>query len=191
MKINKCHNIPLSKHKKVNNYGNRLIQLCKNNSIFLANGRLCKDTIANFTFKDTSVIDYCIMSPEIMANTTKFEVGPFDLLFSDNHNPIHLSIVKKAALFNTNDNNNSHGNLVYNNANADDTNVNIVANSKIPRPNLSSDHKTKLCNDIDPSSLNSLNNDIDILNQNKDVKAMDINNWVFHILPQTIALELN
>lgn len=164
-----------SKHKRVNNYGNRLIQLCKNNNIFIANGRLCNDNVAHFTFKDTSVVDYCIMSPEIMANTHKFEVGPFDPLFSDNHNPIHFTIVNKNYSNNIkNPHDNRHSNDV--NTLVDDTNANIIiTNSKIQKPNLGTDHKRKLCNKIDLNSIKTLNDEIDNLNLNKTVTVMDIN----------------
>ena len=85
----------MSKHVKTNNYGHRLIQLCKNNNIFMANGRLDKDTCANFTCKGNSIVDYCIMSPNILSSVIKFEVGIFDPVYSDVHNPIHLTLANR------------------------------------------------------------------------------------------------
>jgi len=54
-------NIPLyrkSKDRKCNNHGNRLLNLCKNNNIFIVNGRYKSSTSEDLTFRDTSVIDY-------------------------------------------------------------------------------------------------------------------------------------
>ena len=58
------HNINVlrtSQDKSVNNYGNKLIDVCRNTGVYIANGRLGLDAgIGKLTCKDTSVIDYCI-----------------------------------------------------------------------------------------------------------------------------------
>ena len=49
----------VSSDKKKNNNGHRLVDLCKNNNIFILNGRYGKDSgTGAMTFRDVSVIDY-------------------------------------------------------------------------------------------------------------------------------------
>ena len=49
----------------VNTNGSKLIEICRGNNLFIVNGRLGSDqNIGNFTFRDTSLIDYTICSLE-------------------------------------------------------------------------------------------------------------------------------
>ena len=61
-------NIPLqraSKDTKINNAGYWMIDICKNNNLFIINGRFGKDKgIGSATFCDKSVIDYTICTAE-------------------------------------------------------------------------------------------------------------------------------
>ncbi|VDI23201.1 Hypothetical predicted protein [Mytilus galloprovincialis] len=65
--------------KSVDNYGNRLLLLCKDLNLLIANGRLFKDkNIGALTCKESTVVDYCIMSPELFTNILDFEILPYD-----------------------------------------------------------------------------------------------------------------
>lgn len=81
---------------KINNYGTRLLSLCKSLDIHIANGRLHKDkNIGALTCKNTSIVDYCIMSPELFSYVSDFEILPFDPLLSDVHNGITVNFISK------------------------------------------------------------------------------------------------
>ena len=74
---------------KIDNYSSRLLSLCKSFDIHIANGRLFKDKgIGAATCKNSTVVDYCIMSPEMFSYVSHFEILPFDPLLSDVHNGI-------------------------------------------------------------------------------------------------------
>lgn len=81
--------IPLervSKDVKTNNTGYWLIDICKNNNLFIVNGRFGKDKgIGSATFRDKSVIDYTICTAESFDFLNEFEVVELDTLFSDGH----------------------------------------------------------------------------------------------------------
>ena len=85
-----------SQDKNTNNAGYRLIELCKNLSLFIANGRIGSDHgIGKFTCKNASVVDYIIMSAKVYLNAVKFRVNPFCALLSDVHSLISCDISTK------------------------------------------------------------------------------------------------
>ena len=85
-----------SDKSKIDNYGSRLLSLCKSFDIHIANGRLFKDRgIGAATCKNTTVVDYCIMSPELFSYVSNFEILPFDPLLSDVHNGIAVEFLSK------------------------------------------------------------------------------------------------
>ncbi|CAC5395008.1 unnamed protein product [Mytilus coruscus] len=80
--------------KSVDNYGNRLLQLCKSLELFIANGRLGKDSgIGALTCKEATVVDYCILSPELFTHVCEFKILPFDAMISDVHNGVHIEFL--------------------------------------------------------------------------------------------------
>ncbi len=88
--------IPLNRvtqDKTVNEYGNRLFELCQNNALYVCNGRVGMDAVkGKTTSKDTSIIDYVVCSPAVLCNVLKFEVLEFDHLFSDIHCALSVCI---------------------------------------------------------------------------------------------------
>jgi hypothetical protein len=88
--------IPLdraSMDNRSNTHGFRLLDICKNNNIFILNGRLFSDHNKGvFTFRDKSVIDYAIASAECFQNITNFEILETDTLFSDGHSALSWEI---------------------------------------------------------------------------------------------------
>ena len=75
-----------SKDKKTNNHGYKLIELCKNNSVFIVNGRVGKDkNVGKMTFKNLSVIDYMLSTIEGYSLLSYFDVLPTDCIYSDGH----------------------------------------------------------------------------------------------------------
>ncbi|CAG2223949.1 unnamed protein product [Mytilus edulis] len=81
---------------ELDNYGNRLLLLCKDLNLLIANGRLFKDkNIGALTCKESTVVDYCIMSPELFTNILDFEILPYDPMLSDVHNAIYIEMSSK------------------------------------------------------------------------------------------------
>ncbi|CAC5367388.1 unnamed protein product [Mytilus coruscus] len=82
----KRHSVDLS----VNTYGRKLIQLCKNNNMYIMNGRIGNDEEGKPTSKNTSVIDYAISTADVFYLVKNFDVLPFSNLYSDIHCPLEL-----------------------------------------------------------------------------------------------------
>ena len=94
------HNLDLL----VNNYGNWLLQICQSLELLIANGRLGKDQgVGALTCKNTTVVGYCILSPELFACVSEFEVWPFHPMISDVHNALHVEILCKSTCIVQND----------------------------------------------------------------------------------------
>ena len=82
-----------SQDNKINNVGYRLVDICKNNNLYILNGRYGQDKgIGKYTFRDQSVIDYSITSPKGLNLLTDFEVQELDRIFSDGHSLLQMSL---------------------------------------------------------------------------------------------------
>ena len=76
-----------SQDSKLNTNGYKLLDICKNNNLFILNGRLSADSdVGRFTFREKSVIDYVIASAECFEKISHFETIETDPIFSDGHN---------------------------------------------------------------------------------------------------------
>lgn len=79
-----------------NNFGRRLLLMCKNFNLVIVNGRYGRDKgIGSLTCKLGSVVDYAIASIPILKQIVDFGVEVFDSLFSDVHSALTLSIMSK------------------------------------------------------------------------------------------------
>ena len=78
-------NIPLdrvSRDNKTNTTDYWLIDTCKNNNLFIVNGRFGKDKgIGATTFRDKSLIDYTLCSAESFEILHDFEILDLDPVF--------------------------------------------------------------------------------------------------------------
>ena len=78
--------------------------MCQSLDLLITNGRLGKDQgVGDLTCKNTTVVDYCILSPELFAYVSEFEVLPFDPMISDVHNALHVDILCKSTCIFQND----------------------------------------------------------------------------------------
>ena len=78
-----------------NSHGDELIELCCNCDIFIMNGHIREDkNIGETTCQDKSLIDYAIGSSDVLCACNDLRVEDFNLLFSDVHNPISISLKK-------------------------------------------------------------------------------------------------
>ena len=100
MSLNSC-DIQQSRNnndKVVNNYGNRLLTLCKTLEVFIVNGRLGEDANrGKLTCNNVSLVDYFICSPSIFPIVSNFEVLDFDPLLSDIHCAVTLTLKHKCS----------------------------------------------------------------------------------------------
>ena len=79
--------------KVKNNYGNKLLDFCKSNNLFIANGRVGADAeIGKCTCRNASVVDYCLSSAHFLKCIANFEVLDFNCLYSDVHTPLQLKL---------------------------------------------------------------------------------------------------
>ena len=83
-------NIPLARcsldSSKTNTTGTWLTDVCKNNNLFIVNGRVGKDKgVGRRTFKDISMIDYTLCTADCFTFLKHFEVIELDSIFSDGH----------------------------------------------------------------------------------------------------------
>ncbi|CAG2224523.1 unnamed protein product [Mytilus edulis] len=81
-----------SQDQTVNTYGRKLISFCKNNNIFILNGRFLSDKVGNPTSRNSSVVDYVMGSANIFHKIVDFEIMQFSNLYSDIHKPIFLQL---------------------------------------------------------------------------------------------------
>ncbi|CAG2203008.1 unnamed protein product [Mytilus edulis] len=81
-----------SRDKNKNRFGNQLIEFCKVNNFFIMNGRTLGDIDGKFTCRNSSVVDYCLCSAELIKHFTDFKVLDFSSLYSDVHSPIEISL---------------------------------------------------------------------------------------------------
>lgn len=88
--------IPLERSSldhKTNTSGLRFIEICRNNNLFIFNGRLSKDkNNGAFTFRDRSVIDYAVSTAECFKYIEDFDITLTDSIFSDGHNALCFRI---------------------------------------------------------------------------------------------------
>lgn len=65
-----------------NNYAYKLIDTCKENNLYIANDRIGENKgIEKKTFKDTPVVDYLILSAELIGSVNEFNVLDLNPLF--------------------------------------------------------------------------------------------------------------
>ena len=85
--VNRC-----SQDDTCNNYGKRLIELCRTFGLLIANGRCGKDKgVGSLTCDSASLIDYVICNTELIVKISDFEVLPYCNLLSDKHSPIYFA----------------------------------------------------------------------------------------------------
>ena len=79
--------------EKTNAHGMLLIDICRNNNIFILNGRAGSDSgLGNYTFRDKSVLDYVIATADCFEFVRSFRIHETDPLFSDGHNAIEWTL---------------------------------------------------------------------------------------------------
>ena len=76
-----------------NVYGPQLIDFCKNNNIFILNGRISPDSDSpKRTCKNSSTVDYFLCTAHVFEFVSNLEIQEYSCLYSDAHCPISLAI---------------------------------------------------------------------------------------------------
>lgn len=88
-----------SMDKKTNAHGMLLIDICRNNNIFILNGRAGSDSgVGTFTFRDKSVLDYVIATADCFELFGSFCIYETDPLFSDGHNALEWKLITRRGV---------------------------------------------------------------------------------------------
>ena len=94
--ILKEYDIPMKRislDQSVNKHGEKLLDICKGNNLFILNGRIGKDkNLGKLTFRDTSILDYAITNAGGLKFVHDFEITDMDALFSDGHSLLSLAL---------------------------------------------------------------------------------------------------
>ncbi|XP_062583214.1 uncharacterized protein LOC134244980 [Saccostrea cucullata] len=78
----------------VNNFGYKMIDFCKNNDIYIVNGRAGSDKyVGGLTCKGSSTVDYVVATAPMFKFIKDFDISDFCNLYSDVHNPVSFSIL--------------------------------------------------------------------------------------------------
>ena len=76
-----------------NVYGPQLIDFCKNNNIFILNGRISPDADSpKRTCKNSSTVDYFLCTAHVFEFVSNLEIQEYSCLYSDAHCPISSAI---------------------------------------------------------------------------------------------------
>ena len=144
-----------SKDTVLNNEGKFLIDICKSNSLFIMNGRCGQDRgIGEFTFKNTSVIDYSIASARALQFVQNFNILELDCLFSDGHSLLTTYLNLKAS--------------------DDRKKIKTSKNTK-SNPKWNESEKQTFLLNIDKNKIQAINNRLCDLHQSNNVNTDDIN----------------
>ena len=78
---------------RANSFGYKLIGFCRRCNMYIANGHICQDRdLGKTTSNDCSLIDYLIVSSNLLKDVKEFKIEDNNPLFSDAHNLLHVSI---------------------------------------------------------------------------------------------------
>lgn len=69
--------------------------MCKNNNLFILNGRVNGDKECMFTCRQSSVVDYFICTYPLLYCINEMLVHDFSSLYSDVHSPLSLTMLFK------------------------------------------------------------------------------------------------
>ena len=139
------------------------MDLCKTLDVHVVNGRCGADyLIGRQTCKNSSVIDYVIMSPELFPSIQYFEVLDFDPLLSDIHCPVAYTISVQSQ-------------TKHISANEDIFNLG-AGREKSNYYTWKSESKLEFLNHIQEANLDQIYTDLDILSQSDSLSTDSITN---------------
>ena len=136
--------------KTKNHYGNLLLEMCRNNNLFILNGRVEGDKEGLFTCRQSSVVDYFICTYNLLSCVVNMSVLDFSALFSDVHSPLNCKLVF-----------NSIDNIVE----CDDILINdFTCHERKGFKKWDCEKEAEFLRNIDRNKIDQLNNDLTMLN---------------------------
>ncbi|WAR04820.1 LOW QUALITY PROTEIN: hypothetical protein MAR_020189, partial [Mya arenaria] len=158
--------IPLERfsldQSNINNYGYRLLYLCKSTGLCIANGRCGNDMyLGKCTCKNTSLVDYLLLSHCNFPNVDNFDVNDFDPILSDAHSSISL----KFCCHNLSDITDKHDN---------DFDVDFIED-EVKKPIWDNTVKERFLSSFDEDALLNLQLEVDSIFNNKKYCEDSIN----------------
>ena len=87
----------ISEDDKTNNYGHKLIELCRNLDLRMLNGRFGPDS-SRPTCKNVSVVDYALVSTNLFSNVVSCNISDFDPILSDVHSAVTFCLCTEALI---------------------------------------------------------------------------------------------
>lgn len=155
--------IPLDRYSNdanfINNYGIRLVDLCRSTGLLIANGRCGNDMyIGKNTCKSASLVDYVIMSPCLFPCIRNFTVHDFDPLFSDSHSCLTFDICTQNNL-----------------CSEEDVTIDIKDNSFVNVPSWDNSVRDKFTECFNNPSILQMNNDLSKIYSDKTYSSECIN----------------
>ena len=83
-----------SMDKVKHGYGNKLLELCRGNSLYLLNGRVGEDQHkGRLICKNSSTVDYYLCTVYLLKYINNVKILDFSTLYSDVHSPIQINIL--------------------------------------------------------------------------------------------------
>ena len=126
----------------INRYGQRLIKLCKSVNIYILNGRTGQDKYTGrFTSKNSSVVDFIIVSPEVTSMISDFAVQDIEVLFSHIHCPVTCEIKFK-----------------YENSIKINKQTNEIENDTLMKPKWDTQKRITFLNELDRTQIDAITN---------------------------------
>ena len=160
-----------------NNYGYKLIDVCKSFDIHIANGRCGNDQhIGDFTTVQNSLVDYVIMSSELLSQVTNFDICDFDPLLSDIHKAISFSVRNPDASDFSHRIHRSYKHL------SDSDQIDLHE-----KPLWNNDGKDMFLRSIDNSKLDSIVDQLNGLSSNSDVDMSDSINKITSTVSEVLV----
>lgn len=156
-------NLPLQRNNadsSTNAYGYQLVDFCKNNNIFVLNGRFDSSN-PRLTCKNSSVVDYVLSTAHNFELITFFKIHEFDSLYSDAHCPISF-------------------NLAFTNRN--DLRYKEIPNTNDPKVRLwNIDKKDDFCKNLNYGEVLKISTALDLMATSYDVTLENVNTIVTQI----------
>ena len=149
-----------SKDQSRNNYGYRLIDMCKSLRVLILNGRLSNDKyVGKFTCRNASVVDYIIVSPMLFSQVLYFNVAEFCELYSDVHCTVECHVPKTPRM------------LVEKSSDSPGDNDNSVQKRIEKRPIWRENYRNDFVDNINMNEILSIENEMSFFEQVDSVPA--------------------
>ena len=161
-----------SMDSRTNAHGLILQDTCRNNDLFMLNGRLGNDRdVGKLTFRDTSLIDYTIASANCFKLINSFSAEKTDRLFSDGHSFLKWSLKPFENPFQTTSNDKSKNPTSHSNQTKWDKRKASEYNTNIDINQLNQITNSLQNLEASPETIVKLTNDINTLMNDAAIKT--------------------